>query len=100
MKNRSFDDGLTYFFSKRIHNRDASNNILESLKPESEWDRTENAIEAILRWADDGGQMLDLGNLMAGSGPDTAREGADEWGMPEEKEDEQESFRKQRLNIS
>jgi hypothetical protein len=60
MKNRSFDDGLTYFFSRRIHGRDASNNMLESLKPESEWDRTENVMEDILRWADDGGKMLDI----------------------------------------
>ena len=78
MKNRSFDDGLTYFFSRRIHGRDSSNDILELAKPESEWERTESVIEDILRWADDGGQILDLGNLTAGSGPDTARERADE----------------------
>jgi hypothetical protein len=78
MKNRSFDDGLTYFFNRRIHGRDSSNDILELAKPESEWERTESVIEDILRWADDGGQILDLGNLMAGSGPDTARERADE----------------------
>jgi len=78
MKNRSFDDGLTYFFSRRIHSRDLSNNLLEFAEPESEWERTEGGIEDILRWADDGGQMLDLGNLMAGSRPDRAREGSDE----------------------
>jgi hypothetical protein len=78
MKNNSFDDGLTYFFSRRIHGRDSSNNMLELAKPESEWERTESVIEEILRWADDGGQMLDLGNLMAGSGLDTAREWANE----------------------
>lgn len=82
MKNRSFDDGLTYFFSRRIHGRDLANNMLEFAEPdESEWERTESVIdEDILRWADDGGQMLDVGNLMlmAGSRPDTAREGANE----------------------
>jgi len=52
--------------------------MLELAKPESEWERTESVIEEILRWADDGGQMLDLGNLMAGSGLDTAREWANE----------------------
>ena len=76
MKNRSFDDGLTFFFSQRIHGRDLSNNLLELTEPESEWERTESVIEDILRWADDGGQMLDLGNLM--SGPQTAGERADE----------------------
>ena len=61
MKNRSFDDGLTYFFSQRIHGRDLSKNMPEWAEPESEWERTESAIEDILRWADDGGQVLDLG---------------------------------------
>jgi hypothetical protein len=78
MKNGSFDDGLTYFFSQRIHGRGSSNNMLELAKPESEWDRTENVIEDILRWADDGGQMLDLGNLIARSNPDTAVKQANE----------------------
>jgi hypothetical protein len=64
MKNNSFDDGLTYFFSQRIHGRDLSNNLPEWTEPESEWKRTESAIEEedILRWADDGGQVLDLGS--------------------------------------
>ena len=75
MKNRSFDDGLTYFFSQRIHGRDLSDKMPEWAEPESEWERTESVIEDILRWADDGGQMLDLDNLMAWSRPDTARGG-------------------------
>ena len=78
MYNRSFDDGLTYFFSRRIHGSDASNNMLELANPESDWESSESVIEDILRWADDGGQMLELGDLMAGSGPDTAREWANE----------------------
>ena len=61
MKNKSFDDGLTYFFSQRIHGRDLSNNVPEWAEPESEWESSESAMEDILRWADDGGQALDLG---------------------------------------
>jgi hypothetical protein len=60
MKNRSFDDGLTYFFSRRIHGRDSSNDMHELAKPESESEKTESVIEDILRWADDGGKMLDI----------------------------------------
>ena len=60
MNNRSFDDGLTYFFSRRIHGRDSSNNMLEFVKPESEQGRAESVMEDILRWADDGGKMLDI----------------------------------------
>ena len=78
MQNSSFDDGLTYFFSQRIHGRGSSNNMLELAKPESEWEGTESVIEDILRWADDGGQMLDLGELTAGSDSAKARERADE----------------------
>jgi hypothetical protein len=78
MQNSSFDDGLTYFFSQRIHGRDASKDMLELARSESEWEGTESVREDILRWADDGGQMLDLDNLIAGSVPDAARERADE----------------------
>ena len=52
--------------------------MLELAKPESEWEGTESVIEDILRWADDGGQMLDLGELTAGSDSAKARERADE----------------------
>jgi len=64
MKNRSFDDGLTYFFSQRIHGNSASDNMLEwpEADPESDGERPERVIDDILRWADDGGQMLDLGS--------------------------------------
>ena len=79
MKNRSFDDGLTYFFSRRIHGTGSSNNMPELAKPESEWEEPESVSEDILRWADDGGQILDLDNLMAGSEPtNKARERANE----------------------
>ena len=76
MKNESFDDGLTYFFSQRIHGRDLSNNLPEWAEPESEWERTESAMEDILRWADDGGPVLDLGPTR--SNPNAARERATE----------------------
>lgn len=72
MKNKSFKPGLPYLFRRQLHGKVSLSTILESLKPESEWDRTENVIEDILRWADDGGQMLDLGNLTARPNLDTA----------------------------
>jgi hypothetical protein len=78
MKNKSFKLGLPYFFRRQLQSKVSSGNILESLTPESEWDRTENVIEDILRWADDGGQMLELGNLTARSNPDTAVKQANE----------------------
>ena len=59
MKNRSFDDGLTYFFSQRIHGRDLST-ALPEWATESEWEDADSLVAAILCWADDGGQMLDL----------------------------------------
>jgi hypothetical protein len=62
MKIKSFDHSLRYFFTPRIHGHDSSDKLPELVKPDSEWERGENAIEDILRWADDGGQMLDLGN--------------------------------------
>jgi hypothetical protein len=44
----------------------------ELIKPESEWERAESGIEDedILRWADDGGKMLDLENRTTRSDPD------------------------------
>lgn len=48
--------------------------MLELVKPESEWERTESVLESILRWADDGGQMLDIRNPIDRSDPDMARE--------------------------
>ena len=65
MKIKSFDHALPYFFVQPSPGKDASGSILEWLKSESE--QTKGLLEDILRWADDGGQMLDLGNSMAGS---------------------------------
>ena len=46
----------------------------ELIKPE--WQRAENGIKDLLRWADDGGKMLDLGNRTAVSDPGDPRNGA------------------------
>ena len=50
-----------YFFGQRIHGSRAGN-MPELIKPQSAWPNTESIIEDILRWADDGGNMLDLEN--------------------------------------
>jgi hypothetical protein len=73
MKNGSLKQGLPYLFRRQRHGKISFGSVLESLKPESEWDRTQ-VIEDILRWADDGGKMLDPVNLIARSKPDVARE--------------------------
>jgi hypothetical protein len=64
MKNKSLKLGLIYFLRQHIHSNDSSGNLLRLLKPESERERTESVIEDILRWADDGGQMIDVGNAI------------------------------------
>jgi len=58
MKNKSLKLRSSYFFRqrKRIYGKDLSEKMPELVKPESE--RTERVIEDILRWADDGGQIL------------------------------------------
>ena len=75
MKTRFSNARLSYLLMPRFHS-----NVLAWVKPASasETERSERVIENILRWEDDGGQVLDLGNLMARSDPDTARERADE----------------------
>lgn len=72
MKNKSLKLGLPYLFRRPLHGKVSLDTIRESLKPASEWDKTENVIEDILRWADDGGKMLDLGNRPDSSTPDAA----------------------------
>jgi hypothetical protein len=57
MKNKLANDRLSYFFTPRIHG-----NVLAWLKPATASERSKRAIENILRWEDDGGQMLDIGN--------------------------------------
>ena len=58
MKNKSLKLRLSYFFRQRIYSKDSSENMPDLVKPESEWERTESIMEDILRWADDGGQIL------------------------------------------
>ena len=62
MKNKSLKLGLTYSFDQHIHGKDSSGNMLKLVKLESEPERTESLLEDILRWADDGGKMIDIGN--------------------------------------
>ena len=77
MKKKSLKRRWPYFFGQRIQGSDSlgPGNMPELIKPESEWQRAESVIDAILRWADDGGQMLDIenGNRTIGSDPDDAR---------------------------
>ena len=63
---------LPYFFGQRIHGKDSSGHMPKLIKPESEWEGAEGVIEALLRWADDGGKMLDLENRTSRSDPDDA----------------------------
>ncbi len=75
MRKKSLRLRLPYFFGQRNHRTDSSSNMPELITPESEWPRAESGIEDILRWADDGGNMLDLvENRTARSSPEAARE--------------------------
>ena len=60
MKNKSLKLRLSHFFVQReqISSRDVSQAGRNLVDPEV--DRNESIIEDILRWADDGGQMLPL----------------------------------------
>ncbi|HUE97739.1 MAG TPA: hypothetical protein VMN99_00715 [Anaerolineales bacterium] len=78
MKNKLMELGLSYFLRQRTHGRDSSDNMPELVKPESERERAISVMEDILRWADDGGQMLGPDNRTAASNPETARERANE----------------------
>jgi hypothetical protein len=62
MKKRVLKLRLPYFFGPRNSGTVSSGNMPQLIKPESAWERVESGIEDILRWADDGGQMLDLRN--------------------------------------
>lgn len=70
MKKKSLRLRLPYFFGQRNRSADPSGNMPELIKPESAWERAEIGIEEILRWADDGGKMLDLENRTSRSDPD------------------------------
>jgi hypothetical protein len=66
MKNKLANGRLSYFFTPRIHG-----NVLAWVKPATASERSKRAIENILRWADDGGQMSDIGNAPDPSNSDT-----------------------------
>ena len=68
---------ITLFHRQRIHGKNPDN-MLELVRPESELERSKGVLENILRWEDDGGQMLDAGNPIDRSNPDMARELANE----------------------
>ena len=74
MKKKSLKLRLSSFFGQRIRSKDSSDYLPELIKPEPQWKRAESVIEDILRWADDGGKMLDLGSRTAGSDQDTLQE--------------------------
>jgi hypothetical protein len=59
MKIKSLKLKLSYFFTPRIHS-----NVLAWVKPASESERSNYAIENILRWEDDGGKIIDTHDLM------------------------------------
>jgi hypothetical protein len=63
MRNKSIKLRLAYFLRPRLRRRDSSDALSGFVSPASGWERTESVIEDILRWADDGGQMLDIDNL-------------------------------------
>jgi hypothetical protein len=74
MKNEFLKLDLPYFFRKRI----LGNISLGPVKLEFRRKGTEGITEDIQRWADDGGQMLDLGNPIDPPDSDLARKQANE----------------------
>jgi hypothetical protein len=73
MKKKSLKLRLAYFFGQRIRSAHSSGHMPKLIKPESQGEGAESVIEAILRWADDGGKSLELvGNQTAKANPDTA----------------------------
>lgn len=67
MKIESYDHTLADFFTQRNHGKDPGNVL--------ELERSQAVLENLLRWADDGGRMPDIGNhLIARLKPDTARD--------------------------
>jgi hypothetical protein len=81
MKNKSSNPrgGRSYdFFRQPMNGRNNSDTLPELIKPESERERTESVMKDILRWADDGGQMLDIGNALYPSNAATAGKAANE----------------------
>jgi hypothetical protein len=57
----------------------------ELIKPASELQRVESGMEDILRWADDGGKMLDSGNRTNSSDTDHAWKRSSQRGASQER---------------
>ena len=70
MKNKSSKRGLSYFFRQRIHGKHTDNLLV--------LEKSKTVLENILRWEDDGGQMLDARNQIDESNLDMVREPANE----------------------
>jgi hypothetical protein len=62
MKNKSSKLRLPVFFGQHIHGKVASGRMPTLGKSESERVEAESLIEDILRWEDDGGQIVGIGN--------------------------------------
>ena len=85
MRNKFSNGRLSYFLSPRIHG-----NVIAWVKPssqwETEWEKADTMIKDILRWADDGGRMLDLRNRTAKSkNAEAARKQVNENDEPQRK---------------
>ena len=76
MKKKSLKLRWPYFFGQRNHGllSSGSGNMPELINPVSKWEEVESGIEDLLRWADDGGKMLDLETRTTWTSPDAARE--------------------------
>ena len=73
MKINSFRLGLPYFFRKRLPGMLAFGAIFKPGKPKTEQERSKSVIQDILRWADDGGKVLEIGDPLLPSNPDKSR---------------------------
>jgi len=72
MKNKSSKLRLPDFFRQRIPGKVSFGHMSTLGKSESEQIGAENLIKDVLRWADDGRQMLDIGSSQYPSNSDTA----------------------------
>lgn len=79
MKIKSLILRLSYVFRQRIHGKNRADNMPPELaKLKSEREGAESVIRDILRWAEDGGKRLDLGNRTVRPNPDAVRKQANE----------------------
>ena len=78
MKNGSSKLDLPCFFRERLLRTVSFSGSLESIEPDLKRERVGRVPEDILRWADDGGQMLDLGNQIDPRASDLALKQANE----------------------